>query len=59
MCVFLNALFPPFSPFLILGPLTKKQNDDLGDNEGTEDEGIFDSKPYAWPGTSNILLYFS
>ncbi|MGH0125358.1 UNVERIFIED_CONTAM: hypothetical protein FKN15_023499, partial [Acipenser sinensis] len=39
-CLFLNTLFPPSSPFLILGPLTKKQNDDLGDNDGAEDEDI-------------------
>lgn len=40
--MFLNSLFfPPFSSFLILGPLAKKQADDLGDNDGTEDEGIF------------------
>lgn len=33
--------FPSISPFSILGPLTKKQTDDLGDNDGAEDEGIF------------------
>lgn len=33
--------FSSISPFSILGPLTKKQTDDLGDNDGAEDEGIF------------------
>lgn len=37
----LSFFFPSISPFSILGPLTKKQTDDLGDNDGAEDEGIF------------------
>lgn len=37
----LSFFFPSISSFSILGPLTKKQTDDLGDNDGAEDEGIF------------------
>ncbi|KAL4630761.1 neuroligin-1 isoform X3 [Arapaima gigas] len=37
-CLFLNIYVPTED-----GPLTKKQNDDLGDNEGTEDEDIRES----------------
>uniref|UniRef100_H3AM13 Carboxylesterase type B domain-containing protein n=1 Tax=Latimeria chalumnae TaxID=7897 RepID=H3AM13_LATCH len=51
-CMFLNSLFPPFSPFLILGPLTKKPTDDLGDNDGAEDEDIRDSG-----GPKPVMVY--
>lgn len=40
-CLLLYFLCAPSFPFLILGPLSKKQNDDLADNDGAEDEGIF------------------
>lgn len=40
-CLLLYFLSATSFPFLILGPLSKKQNDDLADNDGAEDEGIF------------------
>lgn len=61
LVLFLYSLFPPSSPFLILGPLTKKQNDDLGDNDGAEDEGIFfDAKLICMTRkpSSFFLLFF-
>ncbi|XP_042195197.1 neuroligin-1 [Callorhinchus milii] len=39
-CLFLNIYVPTED-----GPLTKKQTDDLGDNDGAEDEDIRDSGP--------------
>lgn len=59
---YILELFCSMFPFLILGPLTKKQTDDLGDNEGAEDEGIFFLPPnqFAWQGTpENISFTFS
>lgn len=51
------VFFPPFSPFSILGPLTKKQTDDLGDNDGAEDEGIFlPPNWFAWQGSLKIFF---
>lgn len=52
----LSFFFPPsISPFSILGPLSKKQTDDLGDNDGAEDEGILSTKSTCMTRTSIIF----